>query len=148
MNGSENDTEGDAVFRHCKAVYEAMLAESRTVQAEEDDDVTMVVYEGNLTTLITDKHEGLGLATPYYTKTTQALKGLNCIRQLRRGGGTSPSLWELVTEPDLNEYEKYVKTGVPRSASAMMAQQIRGLNERVSVLEAALQIPTGARVVS
>lgn len=61
-----------------------------------DAQTVMIVWEGFLTRFITEE---LHLSVPYYTSVTQALKRMGCVRQLRRGGGSSPSLWELLTEP-------------------------------------------------
>jgi hypothetical protein len=82
------------LFDYCLRTYKAMMAEATW---HDMDGVTQsVVYEGHFTRLIT---VDLNLSTPYYTFVTRALKAMGCIRQLRRGGGSTPSQWELIREP-------------------------------------------------
>lgn len=81
-----------------------MLRQAKAVASydgsDDDDGVpnrgTMIVWEGFLTRFITEE---LHLSVPYYSSVTQGLKRMGCIRQLRRGGGSSPSQWELKHEP-------------------------------------------------
>lgn len=124
------------LFTRCIQVYNAM-AENAQVESlgVEYEDQEGLVYEGFLTALIT---EDVGLSVPYYTKTTQELKRMDCIRQLRRGGSTTPSRWLLLQEPTRELYlnmnaskSKVSKT----SKAAQMEQQIRDLNKRVSTIE-------------
>jgi hypothetical protein len=124
-----------------------MLAESKNVVgggplSESDDpdentnSIHMVVYEGFLTQLITGK---LALSVPYYTSVTKALKGMGCIRQLRRGGSTSPSQWEMIYEPDLERFLSYAESNLkkpPRQDhKTQTTDQITALNRRVQDLE-------------
>jgi len=93
----------------------------------------MIVYEGFLTTLITSK---LNLSVPYYTSVRKALMRMGCIRQLRRGGGTAMSQWELIYEPTLEAFlDQEVKK--PRQPTRLDAanEQIEALINRVSELE-------------
>lgn len=82
------DTHTPALLLHAQRVFEAMLAESSETSHG-------TVYEGFLTKLF----ETLNLSVPYYSSVTKALKAMDCIRQLHRGGGKSPSRWLLVQEP-------------------------------------------------
>lgn len=97
-----------ALFNHACAVYEKMYSQSRREQA--DGVTTMIVYEGMLTKLMTEE---LGLPVPYFTRIRGKLLGMGCIRQLRRGGGSSPSQWELIKEPSFEDWvdsEEVVQT--------------------------------------
>lgn len=89
-----------ALFEHCVNVYKAMFDEARAVNnpTQEDGVDEIIVYEGFLTQLITGR---LNLSVPYYTTVMQALRNMGCVRQLRRGGSTTPSQWELIYEPNL-----------------------------------------------
>lgn len=104
VQASKDDTP-PALFIHCKNTYRAMLEESTEVQF--DNDSKGIVYEGKLTALITEK---LYLSVPYYTKIRAALIAMGCMKQLRRGGGSAPSQWELYYEPTLKLYDKYVRS--------------------------------------
>jgi hypothetical protein len=143
-----SDTQGETtlpvLYSHCKAVYEAMLRSSSKQEFQDADGQIKeaVVYEGFLTKLIT---EDLHLSVPYYTSVRNALKKMGCIRQLRRGGSTSPSQWQLYYEPTEALFtEKVQKAGSRRTnPNATRLDQceasIQSLNRRVSVLEQALQ---------
>jgi hypothetical protein len=137
-----------ALFGHCQNVWRRMSSRSTIVRAPDGDDDDdgpsndgdMIVYEGNLTALITGE---LNLSVPYYSKCTRALKDMGCIKQLRRGGGASPSQWELIEEPTLETWNKYIhgengdKVQARRrpTRADQQDQQIRALSERVDKLE-------------
>src|SRR5690348_13949878 len=103
-----------ALFEHCVNTYRAMLSEAQPVsqittimdsieggiESEGDPDEIMV-YEGFFTQLVTSR---LNLSVPYFTQIRKALMNMGCIRQLKRGGGTSPSQWELIYEPTLEAF--------------------------------------------
>jgi hypothetical protein len=92
------------------------------------------VYEGFLTKLIAS----LRMPNPYYTFVTNALQEMDCIQQLRRGGGSSPSLWWLKQPPTPEMYaEKGGGTSYAKRHDryAMLEQQIRALNTRILKLE-------------
>lgn len=124
------------LYTRCMQVYNAM-AEQASVESLgiEYEDQEGLVYEGFLTNLITEE---VGLSTPYYSKTTQELKRMDCIRQLRRGGSTTPSRWLLVREPT-RELFLNMRAGQSKvnktSKMAQLEQQVRDLNKRVSTLE-------------
>lgn len=119
MTELNEDKAPPALFEHCQKVYAAMLREAKPLDVigedkaevrRDGDSVEIVadrkrimVYEGFLTQLITGK---LNLSVPYYTSTRQNLIRMGCIRQLRRGGSTTPSQWELVYEPTLEAFMK------------------------------------------
>lgn len=136
-----------ADFYHCQKVYELMLARSYVVRINKTEDPErhteqgdMVVYEGSLTALIT---EDLHLSTPYYTKLLRLLKGMGCVRQLRRGGGTSPSQWEMQTEPTEELFQFCIENNSRLASSKpsryeALEQQVRDMNERVLKIEAIL----------
>jgi hypothetical protein len=121
-----------AVFNHCVEVYSVMEKESET------DAEGRVVWTGYTTKLF----KRLGLAVPLYTSVTQHLKRMDCIRQLARGGGGSPSAWMLLQEPTTELYDSsplYKKT----TADDILGQQIRDqqkvineLSDRLDIVEA------------
>lgn len=132
-----DDDAPPALFEHCRRVYAAMLDEARALapndNPDENEDV-IIVYEGFLTKLITHQ---LNLSVPYYTSVRTALIRMGCVRQMRRGGGSSPSQWEMIYEPTL---EAFLKAEPPKSPKQTKAgateQQIVALARRVSDLEA------------
>jgi hypothetical protein len=93
MSEASSETRVPALFDHCTRVYEAMLAEAKEVT---EAGVDIIVWEGFPTKLLKDQ---LRLSSPYYTHTLRALRAMGCARQLRRGGSTTTSQWELIKEP-------------------------------------------------
>lgn len=123
----------NALYGHCEAVYKKM-EEASVVKTIEGQEVQ--VYEGFLTKLFND----LDLAVPYYTSVMRELRRMDCVRQLRRGGGNAPSLWLLVQAPVEEMYQaahaKPITTdGRGVTTTKQLAQQVRDLNARLSVLE-------------
>src|SRR3954468_22235888 len=100
MTEASTESRAPALFGHCETVYNAMLARATSVR---EGNVRMVVWEGFLTKLILEE---LRLATPYYTSVTQALTKMGCIRQLRRGGSSTTSQWELLRAPNLATFHE------------------------------------------
>jgi hypothetical protein len=97
----------------------------------------VIVYEGFFTALITQK---LNLSTPYYTSVKNALIRMGCISQLRRGGSTTPSQWELHWEPSLEAFTrtkgtKMVSPSKDKDGEAQLRQQNNDLSKRVAALE-------------
>ena len=135
---SEQEMEAPvAVFRHAVTVYMEMAAQGTVIQAE---DSNMLVYEGKLVELVVDT---CGLSVPYYTKVTQALKGMGCARQLRRGGGSSPSQWELIREPTPELWQAYLNSADPEDTTEYAPMQtVRDLSTRIKRIEKAIGIIT------
>jgi hypothetical protein len=133
----DNRTEAPPkLFLHCSAVFEKMKTQSKPRQVEGGH---ALVYEGFLTKLIC---EDLGLATPYYTSVMHYLKQMGCVRQLARGGGPTPSLWELMHEPDIEAFERVEETkkkpntwreGVDDN-QRLILQRIDTLEQQVAIL--------------
>jgi hypothetical protein len=132
------------MFDHARRVYEAMDAEAveESFEFEDEDGIpheqVHKVYTGHLTTLF----QRLELAMPYYTGVMKGLKALNCVEQLRRGGGTSQSKWVLYqapTEQGWVDYDDNKRGGVRQGKTAMLEQQLRTLAERVQRIEDYLQ---------
>lgn len=55
-----------------------------------------VVYTGFLTELVTKQ---LNLSIPNFTHCRKILMQMGCIRQIKRGGGSGRSIWELIKAP-------------------------------------------------
>lgn len=127
-----------AMYEHCRRTYQEMLAQSRSIidtapDEGSDESTHIVVYEGFLTHLVTQK---LNLSVPYYTSIRRNLVRMGCIRQLKRGGGSSPSQWEMIYEPT---EDAFMRTQPPKSTKPskdeQVQEQIRNLSARVSELE-------------
>lgn len=135
-NGEAQTT--PVLFHHCVETYNAMNEEAKTVTEKGEK---ALVYEGHLTRLITQQ---LGLAVPYYTSVTKALKGMKCIRQLRRGGGNATSQWELIKAPTEEDFINIQPPKIPRQDKmSAVQQQVRDLNHRVNELENFVKQITG-----
>jgi hypothetical protein len=98
------------MFDHCSRVYAAMFDAATPEEIGEITDAaraqgktldTRMVWEGHLTRVFNQ----LELSTPYYTSVMNHLKRMGCVEQLRRGGGTQTSKWQLHYEPTLELYE-------------------------------------------
>src|SRR5262245_56841836 len=124
-------TSPPALFTHCETVYTAMLAKSVTKSAE---GVQIQVYEGAGTKLFAE----LGLSTPYYSNVMTALKGMDCVRQLRRGGGGAPSQWLLVQPPTKELFAALPDPSEKALADAVQQQQLNDMNRRIQKLEKAV----------
>lgn len=118
-----------AMYQHCIDVYSKMRVEAIITEGEDD---RILMWEGFLTRLT----RGLGLSTPYYTMVRQELVRMGCIRQLRRGGGTSPSQWELVHKPTPDLYHN-AKARPTREKTRLdtLEQRIKDLHERLCNVE-------------
>ena len=117
------------LFEHCITVFAAMRKQAKPAEIE---GTPGLVYEGYLTRLFAD----LGLAMPYYTAVMRRLKAMNCVKQLSRGGGSSPSKWELLNEPSFEEFDELDQKRRENDTQLGQAQSsIRGLTRRVSDLE-------------
>lgn len=122
-----------ALFEQCLELYEAMTAESTMQPIQYGETEEGLVYEGFLTRLVTDSDK-LGYSNPYYTKLTQRLKGMDCIRQLKRGGSTTMSRWLLVQPPTLEHFRNVAtkKETRPSGWRDSVDQQIRDLSDRLT----------------
>ena len=120
-----------ALYGHCETVYNRLLAEAKNVV--QDDGHTIVMWEGMLTKLIIQK---LYFSTPNYTNIIRALKRMGCIRQLKRGGSSGMSQWEIIKEPT---HEAFLNGLPPKvqdtSRYALLQGQVNALNKRVTAIE-------------
>jgi hypothetical protein len=120
-----------ALFSHCVTVYDTMLAQSTRQDIE---GVPTMVWEGFLTDLI---QRELKFSSPYYSSIMQALQAMGCVRQLRRGGNSSPSQWQLNCDPTVEAFAEQAKSTIAPKYDPMDAvqQQLRDLQRRVERLE-------------
>jgi hypothetical protein len=134
-----SDEAPPALFTHCCTVFEKMRQQSKPMKVEGQ---ATLVYEGYLTRLFNE----LDMATPYYTTVMRCLKAMNCVKQLSRGGGSSPSRWELVNDPDFDVFDvieqKRLRTntqmGQVKDTTAIHTKRINELEDRVRMLEGRL----------
>ena len=103
MTSLEDGVAPPRLFEHVCTVFAEMRRHS-VAQPTTDGGETkhLLVYEGFLTHLFRD----LGLPTPYFTSVMERLRAMGCVRQLGRGGGTSPSRWELIQDPDYEDFQR------------------------------------------
>lgn len=110
-----SDAPKPAMLVHCETVYAKMLERSTPVTEG-------ILYEGMLTHLF----EEVGLSTPYYTHVMTKLKAMDCVRQIRRGGGNTPSRWLLLQEPVIESW---------RSVTADMAERVKRHTNRNDLIQ-------------
>jgi hypothetical protein len=117
--GHNQYTTTPAMFNHCRIVYGAMYEEAQSYWADSgkgdptpvmvadhpeppyDGAVQILVWQGFLTKLVNTR---LQFSTPYFSHVRNNLIAMGCIKQLQRGGGSSPSRWELLQEPNLDKF--------------------------------------------
>jgi hypothetical protein len=129
-----------ALFEHCATVYKAMKDEAQIVEREGQD---VLIYEGFLTKLF----ERLHLSTPYYSSVMAELQRMDCVRQLRRGGGSSPSEWAVVQKPTRQLWDS--RSSRPRKQrqnrraepDEATNQRLRDLQKRIEALEEFTGVP-------
>ena len=145
-----------ALFEHCVNTYREMLRQAKAVVpfgtamhdasagelldmelVNSTEQKNIIVYEGFLTQLVTNN---LNLSVPYYTSIRKALMEMGCVRQLKRGGGTSPSQWELIQEPTLEAFQNATPKKTPKQTKeTMLQEQVLNLSSRVSDLESTVE---------
>jgi hypothetical protein len=111
------------------------MADKSVPEFPNGDKEAIPVYTGFLTRLFADLH----YAVPQYTHVMRALKEMDCVRQLQRGGSSSPSKWALLQPPSISLWNSHkgAETKPWRTASKVetLNQQIRDLDKRVAELE-------------
>lgn len=123
-------------YNHCVDVYTAMEKEATSIKA--DDTTAMRVWEGFLTKLIVDR---LGFSVPYFSTIRRELIRMGCMRQLRRGGGTSPSQWELLRAPTEELWHSAPTRQLQAATKQAMSEgQINDLTRRVDRLESNFEV--------
>jgi len=119
-----------AIYNHCLRAYETMRAQAGV---RESEGKRMLVWEGFLTRLLGDE---LNLPTPYYTSVRTHLVRMECVRQLQRGGGNSPSQWELVKKPTPELFrEKAPKRSQRDRELETLRGQVGDMQRRIGELE-------------
>jgi hypothetical protein len=120
-------------FRYCQNVYKVMDEEAHDHIPEDDSSKSMRVWEGFFTKLITDR---LSLSVPYYSTIRTNLMRMGCIRQLRRGGGSAPSQWELLRPPTEELwFNSPSRRSYQTSKTEANSEQLNDINRRVKILE-------------
>jgi len=118
------------MFDHCCLVYNTMKKSAKNIDGH-------LVWEGFLTRLI---NEELNFATPYYTSIRKELRRMGSVHQLRRGGSSTPSQWELLRPPTV---ELYQHSPQRRSDHVTILdsidQRVVDLTKRVDTLERLLE---------
>lgn len=127
-----------ALYIHCVNMYNKMLEQATdTIISPLEPENKMIVYKGFLTHLVANQ----ALSVPYFTFCTRALKEMGCIRQLKRGGGRAPSLWELIKAPTEELYIAYKPEDTNsyrlahKGKTNMLSSQVSDLSTRVLALE-------------
>jgi hypothetical protein len=126
-----DDSDTPIMYDHCMTVYKRMAGEAVIKEVE---GTRMAVWEGFLTGLI---QNDLGLAVPYYSAIRAHLVRMGCMKQLRRGGGTSPSQWQVIKPPSKEQFATAEASGTAlQRRKETHAQQINDLTTRIATLEA------------
>jgi len=126
-----DDDSTPIMFDHCVAVFNAM--QKTAAIKETEGGVRIAVWEGYLTRLI---QQDLDLAVPYYSSIRAHLIRMGCVKQLRRGGGSSMSQWEVIKPPTKELFESAEATGSQKlQRKETHSQQLNDLTKRVASLE-------------
>lgn len=134
QKGGMSKEPSSAMWGHCIAVYDEMTSQAETKEIYDEE---RLVYTGFLTKLF----RKLGLTVPQYTYVMNELKRMDCVRQLRRGGGSSPSVWVLMHSPTPELFNKATnpllnsRGNTRKNAVDILQSQINDLNARVDRLE-------------
>lgn len=88
---SDYDTE---LIVKCKALYAAMQSEAKETPEG-------IIWIGPLSTLLNEVAEVIGTSANY-SQVVGALVDMDCIDQIRKGGGRAPSVWRLLREPSMS----------------------------------------------
>lgn len=123
-------------FEHCAVVFETMRRRAKGQIVEGDH---ALVFEGFLTQVFRE----LEMPTPYYTSIMRRLKAMGCVRQLSRGGGSSPSKWEMIREPTWDLFsviedkrlKNNTKLGQALDMLTVLRLRVEALEDRVEFLE-------------
>ena len=75
-----------AIFTHASNCYSLMQSQAHL---EVRDEVSFRLFEGSGMQIV----KRLGLSDAYYSKIFDVLKEMGCVEQLKRGGGSSQSIW-------------------------------------------------------
>lgn len=123
----------------CCKVYDAMEAESRPMKNMDGFDVQ--IYEGYVTELI----RSLGELGNYGPITNQLRKSQAAV-PIRRGGGKSPSQWQLNFRPDVETVQPIKAAGVskPNSRQEDINDELHQKYGNVSSAIASLEVRVGA----
>lgn len=126
-----------ALYYHCCRIYKAMMSTAKLVEGE-DAAEPRYLWEGSLTAVF----EELNIGIAQYTPVTRRMKAMDCILQLRRGGGPQPSVWVLKGEPTVERFQHTNSDRAPTpkgkekgKLETQNAQQLRDLNRRITRLE-------------
>lgn len=127
------DAPDPALLAHAKRLYKLMY--DKGVKRTEGQ-----VYTG----FLTKDMEELELSAPYYTHVTRVLKAMDCIQQIRRGGGASPSIWLLKQQPTRELYDHATNATFgklnSRSGKANLQQFSTDMTNRINAMEAQLLV--------
>lgn len=125
-----------ALYEHSVNVFNAMRERAQVDQLTTGGEEQGLVYEGFLTKLFSDD---LGLSVPYYTTVMRQLRRMGCVTQLRRGGSSTPSRWQLLEEPTIeafiSDHDRSSSKVQRKSRLDSVEQQNRDLASRINDLE-------------
>lgn len=129
MTESQLEEAPPRLYDHCLTVFGAMKKSSSAAMIEGKH---ALIYEGFLTRTFNE----LGLATPYYTSVMHRLRKMGCVRQLSRGGGNSPSKWELIKDPEWDAFEAAEQKKLRGTTQLdALRSEVTALNSRLVRLE-------------
>lgn len=125
-----------ALYGHCVTIYRMLHREAEDVDFEGD---TVRVFEGSTTNVFNRAH----LSTPYYSHVMKRLQNMGCVRQIRRGGGSSMSRWLIITEPTPEAWAQAAEMSrvTARSGKVVqLEQKVRDLQRQFVEMKAVLDL--------
>lgn len=130
-NGEQTESEPDSGM---PVLYEQICALWSAMEDLSEERKEGIFYEGALTKLFQD----LGISPGSYTPITKRMIAMKCADRVRRGGGGSPSLWQLFHEPTIEAFRESMGKGYvtkERARIEVLETQIQSLSQRLSTLE-------------
>lgn len=119
------------LYTHSNNLYQVLKEQAELVEGK-------LVWTGFMTHIVRDK---LHLSVPYYTQILNALKGMGCVEQLRRGGSSTPSIWLLLKEPTQEAFDNPTVGASLRKSTRLeqLENQVMQLAGRLDTIETLLR---------
>lgn len=126
---STNEETISVMYEHCRKAYSILREEAEKLGDE-------VIWEGFMTHLIGDQ---MGMSTPYYSSILSNLKRMGCVKQIRRGGSSTPSQWALLQPPTVELFQNAESRTVGKGRIDSLEQRVSDITSRLDAIERMLR---------
>jgi len=122
-------------YQQCLDTYKFMLENKSS--STHPDSQGFPVYQGHLTK---DLDEALGFSVSQYSRIIRTLIDMECIFRVHRGSPSTPAIWAIVQEPELESFSSVRKTTYRRSKLSQreFRQRIADLSSSMSQIRSLL----------